>query len=332
MQKLIDVAVAVFQQADGKFLLASRPAGKPYAGYWEFPGGKIEAGESIRDALTRELREELNVVIDTATPWFSFDMHYAHANVRLHTWRVTAWHDADARGMCGLEGQSFQWQALNQLTASPVSPVLPGCVPIFRALSLPTTYIITNAGEVGEKAYIEQIRAFWGKNASKRAPDNEFQYLIPHLIQVREKQLSADALQQFAQRLVAECKAHGVTVLINHDVQLAHDTNANGVHLTSLDLAKYSTRPNCDWVGASVHNRQELERAAELGCDFAILGAVNATQSHPGQATLGWEKFAAIVVNTPIPVFAIGGLTHADLSTAIAHGAHGIALQRAAFI
>jgi 8-oxo-dGTP diphosphatase len=328
MSSLIDVAVAVFQQVDGSFLLASRPVGKPYAGYWEFPGGKIEAGESIRDALTRELREELNVVIDTATPWFSFDMHYAHANVRLHTWRVTAWHDADVRGMSGLEGQTFQWQSLNQLT---VSPVLPGCVPIFRALSLPMTYIITNASEVGENAYIEQIRAFWGKNVSNRAPDNEFQYLIPHLVQVREKQMPAAALQQFARSLVAECKAHGVTVLINHGLQLAHDTNANGVHLTSTDLGKHSTRPNINWVGASVHSRQELERAAELGCDFAVLGAVNPTQSHPGQAPLGWEKFAAIIVNTPIPVFAIGGLTHADLSTAMAHGAHGIALQRAAF-
>lgn len=330
MPALTDVAVAVFLRADGTFLLASRPEGKPYAGYWEFPGGKIEAGESIRDALTRELREELNVVIDVATPWFSVEMHYAHASVRLHMWRVTAWHDADARSMCGLEGQSFEWQTLNQLT---VTPILPGCLPIFRALSLPTTYIITNATEVGENAYLEQIRAFWGENASKRSPNNELSvsHYIPHLIQIREKQMSVTSRLTFAKQVVAKAAAHGIPVLINHDAELAAQINADGVHLTSDGLMQLSARPNINWVGASVHNRNELERAAQLGCDFAVLGAVKPTQSHPGQTPLGWNTFATIIRNTPIPVFAIGGLTHADLPIAIAHGAHGIALQRAAF-
>ena len=135
------VAVAVFIRADGSFLLSSRPAGKPYAGYWEFPGGKIEPGETVLQAMTRELTEELNVTITRATPWITFMMHYTHATVRLHCWRVSEWHGE----MRGMEGQQFMWQRLDVLT---VAPVLPGCVPIFKALALPRIYAITNAGEM----------------------------------------------------------------------------------------------------------------------------------------------------------------------------------------
>ena len=124
---ITDVAVAVFIRPDRTFLLSSRPVGKPYAGFWEFPGGKIEDGETAHDALVRELIEELNVTITHATPWFTFTMQYTHAHVRLHCWQVQKWHGE----MRGMEGQAFQWQSLDALT---VSPTLPGCVPIFEAL------------------------------------------------------------------------------------------------------------------------------------------------------------------------------------------------------
>ena len=145
-----EVAVAVFIRPDGSFLLSSRPEGKPYPGYWEFPGGKIEPGETVLQAMTRELIEELNVTITTAVPWFTFMMHYTHATVRLHCWRVSAW----TGEMRGMEGQQFEWQRLNQLT---VAPTLPGCVPIFRALALPAVYAISNASEAGVEAYLQQL-------------------------------------------------------------------------------------------------------------------------------------------------------------------------------
>ena len=90
-QVMPDVAVAIFLRPDGTFLLSSRPEGKPYPGYWEFPGGKLEPGESVYDALVRELIEELNVTITRATPWFTFIMRYTHATVRLHGRRVNSW-------------------------------------------------------------------------------------------------------------------------------------------------------------------------------------------------------------------------------------------------
>jgi 8-oxo-dGTP diphosphatase len=327
MTKITEVAVAIFLKSDGSFLLSSRPEGKPYPGYWEFPGGKIEAGESVRDALVRELIEELNVSITHTTPWFTFMMHYTHATVRLHCWRVTAWH-GDMRGM---EGQNFAWQHAEDLSKSALSvaPTLPGCVPIFNALMLPGIYTITNASEMGTDAYLKHLRATWGKSASNSPSMLEFEYVNKaKMIQVREKQMSRNELKNFARDVIEIARDNDAKVLINSDIALAQELNADGVHLTTAQLSSLETRPSLPLVGASVHSRAELERAAELKCDFAIFGAVNATPTHPGQAGIGWEKFAGLVTESPIPCYAVGGLRVRDLVTAIEHGAHGIAMQR----
>ena len=121
-RKTVDVAVGVLLRADGAFLLTSRPEGKPYAGYWEFPGGKVEAGEDIRSALERELREELGIQVREASPWRDEVVDYPHALVRLHFWKVSAW-DGPLRM---LEGQSFAWEQLPVVQ----TPVLPGTVPV----------------------------------------------------------------------------------------------------------------------------------------------------------------------------------------------------------
>ena len=123
-REAVDVAVGVLIDAEGRFLLTSRPLGKVYAGYWEFPGGKIEAGESIEQALRRELEEELGITIGTAQPWQVEMMDYPHALVRLHFCKVFAWHgDFEMR-----EQQAMAWQTL----PVQVAPVLPGTVPVLR--------------------------------------------------------------------------------------------------------------------------------------------------------------------------------------------------------
>jgi 8-oxo-dGTP diphosphatase len=327
MTKITEVAVAIFLKPDGSFLLSSRPEGKPYPGYWEFPGGKIEAGESVRDALVRELIEELNVSITHTTPWFTFMMHYTHATVRLHCWRVTAWH-GDMRGM---EGQNFAWQHAEDLSKSALSvaPTLPGCVPIFKALMLPGIYTITNASEMVAEGYLKHLRASWGKNASNSPPMLGFGYVNQtKMIQVREKQMCRDELKNFAAGVIEIARDNDAKVLINSDIALAQELNADGVHLTAAQLSLLEARPPLPLVGASVHSRAELERAAGLKCDFAILGAVKATPTHPGQAGMGWEKFAEIATASPIPCYAVGGLRAPDFAMAIEYGAHGIAMQR----
>ncbi len=118
----VDVAVGVLIDRDGRFLLTSRPAGKPYAGYWEFPGGKLEAGESVEQALRRELHEELGIAIGAVQPWQVEIVDYPHARVRLHFCKVLAWHGAFEMR----EGQQMAWQTL----PVQVAPVLPGTVPV----------------------------------------------------------------------------------------------------------------------------------------------------------------------------------------------------------
>ena len=305
--KVTEVAVAIFLKPDGTFLLSSRPEGKPYPGYWEFPGGKIEPGETVFDAMVRELIEELNVTITAATPWFTFMMHYTHATVRLHCWRVHEWH-GDMRGM---EGQHFEWQRLDALT---VAPTLPGCAPIFRALALPDIYAITNAAEAGVELYLMQLeRALAGGLK---------------LVQVREKGMPADELEIFGGEVVRLAHRHGAKVTLNEGIALASRIGADGLHMTAAQLAGCESRPDFSLVAASVHTREEIERAAVLKLDFVVLGAVRETLTHPGRAPLGWEKFAALVAAAPLPVYALGGLKRSDMSEAMKHGAQGIAMQR----
>ena len=324
--KITEVAVAVFIKPDGTFSLSSRPEGKPYSGYWEFPGGKIEAGESVRDALVRELIEELNVTITHATPWFTFMMHYTHATVRLHCWRVHAWH-GELRGM---EGQSFEWVRLNQMA---VSPTLPGCVPIFKALALPYVYAISNASEMGVELYLQHLRALWSKNARNGTPVLGFENeIIPQMLQVREKRLSREATANFAKAVISlarECEySRHVKVLINSDILLAQEVGAAGVHLTSAQLSTLKERPDFALVGASAHTREEIERATELKCDFVVVSPVLATLTHPDQTPIGWPRFTELVEVAPLPCYALGGLTMADLKIAIERGAQGVAMQR----
>ena len=123
-RKVVEVAVGVMIQADGRFLLTSRPPGKLYAGYWEFPGGKLEPGESVEQALRRELREEIGISIGAVHAWKAEMVDYPHALVRLHFCKVFEW-----TGELQMhEAQAFAWQSL-PLT---VQPVLPGTIPVLR--------------------------------------------------------------------------------------------------------------------------------------------------------------------------------------------------------
>jgi 8-oxo-dGTP diphosphatase len=309
-QKIVEVAAAVLQRPDGTFLLAQRPKGKIWAGFWEFPGGKVEADESARDALVRELHEELGIEVLTSYPWITRVFTYPHATVRLSFFRVTEW-----RGdLYPHEGQQFSWQHANDVT---VSPVLPANAPVLRALELPPLYAISNAAELGVEQFIRRLEA--GLLSGLR------------LIQLREKNLAPEELRELALRVVALAHAHGAKVLINGDLTLMQDVGADGVHLTSVQLARCAERPAAALCAASCHSVEELRRAEQLGCDFALLSPVLPTRSHPGAVHLGWESFAVIAAGSSIPVYALGGLTRADMVAAWQHGAHGIALLRQAW-
>ncbi|HEX3096747.1 MAG TPA: Nudix family hydrolase [Usitatibacter sp.] len=306
-EKITEVAAAVIERP-GEFLLAQRPAGKPYPGYWEFPGGKIEPGEDARSALVRELREELGIEAREATPWITRVYAYTHATVRLHFFRVTAW-DGEPRP---LEDQAIRWQ---RPESPDVSPMLPANAPVLAALALPAVMIVSDAAAMGIDRWIERL--------GERLPGERL------LVQVREKGLERMRLQHLVSRTLARAEPFGSRVVVN--AGCGEFPQAHGAHLPSAALMKSASRPAGALVGASCHDARELEEAARLGLDYAVLGPVKPTASHPGAAPLGWDRFAALVEGRPMPVYAIGGLTRADLPEARRRGAHGVALLSAAF-
>lgn len=304
------VAAAVILRADGAVLLAQRPAGKPYAGYWEFPGGKLEPGESPRDALARELVEELGIVVRRAAPWIVQEHVYPHAHVELHFFRVFAFDGEPV----GHDGQAFSWQRPG---AFDVAPLLPANTRVLAALALPPTMGITCAEDLGEEAFLERAERAFSRGL--------------RLVQLREKAWTRARRDAFASRLVLLAHAHGAKVVVNGTVDDARRVDADGVHWTAAALAAATSRPAGMLVGVSCHTRGDLAGAAALGVDYALVGPVQATPTHPDAVPLGWDGFARAIERTRVPVYALGGIAPADLGTALDHGAHGIAMRRGAW-
>ncbi len=312
MSRTVEVSAAILlrETQDGKeFLLAQRPPDKVYAGYWEFPGGKLEAGETFHDALVRELREELEIDILQAAPWLCREFTYPHAHVRLKFFRVTKW-QGDIHPH---EHTGAVWTRLGEVPR--VEPVLPANGPILRALALPDVYAITHAEEIGIERELERV---------VRALENGIR-----LLQVRDKSLPAGERQRFAEEVMAHARAFDdCRVLINDDERLALAVGAHGVHLSAHALRSQAHRPDVEWVGASCHSADDLQRAIGLGVDFVVLSPVLPTDSHPDASAMGWESFGKLVERLTIPAYALGGMHGALLDTAQAYGAHGIAMLR----
>lgn len=304
---ITDVAAAVIERP-GEFLLAQRPVGKPYAGYWEFPGGKIEPGEDPRAALDRELKEELGIDVRAATPWITRVYAYTHATVRLHFFRVAAWENEPQP----LEDQDIRWQRVG---APDVSPMLPANAPVLAALALPAVMIVSDAQRMGVDAWIGALAG--------RVPAEAL------LVQLREKGMDRQRLQHLLSRALARAEPFGSRVVVNS--ACGAFPQCDGVHLTAAALMAAAQRPPGALAGASCHDAREIEQAAALGLDYVVVGPVKPTASHSGADPLGWERFAALVRDRPMPAYAIGGLTRADLGDAKARGAHGVALLGAAF-
>ena len=312
MNKIVEVAAAVMLRADGtEFLLAQRPAGKVYAGYWEFPGGKVEPGETVRQALIRELQEELGITVTACSPWLTRQFTYPHAKVRLHFWQVTAW-DGEIGVTAPLEHAAVDWQKCGKTAR--VAPILPANDPILKALALPRRMAITMAETEGVERQLARL-----EDALPRGL---------RLIQVRDKSLPQTERREFAEAVIRLAHEQGALVVINDDAELARRVGADGLHLSSTELAACASRPDFNWVGASCHSTEEIVRAGELGLDYALLGPVLPTPSHPENPGLGWPEFSRRLNGNTLPVFALGGMKAELLAEAQNHGAHGMALRR----
>jgi 8-oxo-dGTP diphosphatase len=332
----IKVAAGLILRPDGQLLLAQRPDDKPWAGWWELPGGKIEAGESNLEALARELREELGIQITNASPWVTYTHEYPKNIVELVFCRVYGW----AGTPIGLENQELAW--VDPTQALPVGPLLPATEPPLRWLQLPEHYLITSIGHQSALApYLEKL------GQALQQGLRLVQFREPAWMGVSEADTYA-ALK----KIVQMCHEAGARCLVNSAHPESWWTQADGVHFRAADararlssiaslpddggkhaspIAREDTTPKAEigktWglVGVSAHDAADLATARTLGADFAVLGHVLDTPSHPGQPGMGWEKFASLSAQAGLPVFAIGGQSPATQADARQHGAHGIA-------
>lgn len=306
---IIDVAVGVLITPEGKVLLGDRPEGKPWAGWWELPGGKLEPGESVLQALARELQEELGIKLTTATPWVTYVHHYPTTTVRLYFCRVTAWQGEPQ----SLEKQQLKW--VDIATATELPDLLPAAYPPLRWLQLPTQYLISSAGdEQGAGAFMDMLT---------HALDRGIK-----LVQWREPQWGGSAMQSAFEQVRQQCYQHHAKLLVNSSHDQTLWALADGVHFKSEHARQLKTRPDSlagKLVGMSTHNEQELELARAFGADFVVLGPVLPTESHPGAPVLGWDEFERLNQLAGLPVFAIGAQSPATLKLAQLRGAHGIA-------
>ena len=298
-RKVTEVAVGVLWRADGAVLLADRPVGKPYAGYWEFPGGKVEPGESVEHALARELHEELGIDIGPALPWVTFEFDYPHAYVRLHFCRVRDWRGEPQ----GREGQQLRFFRLDEPLPQ---PLLPAAQPALRWLSLPQR-AVTIEPERDPAALLARLDAALAAGV---------RLLIVRDCPTGDRAVVHDdnTLGQIALRAAAW------SALM---VGPRGASRTAGVYLAETELAEWQRDDGARWVGVDAASRRSLVAAAARGCDFALLSPVLVAEGQK-DAPLGWHGVRVLLRQAPLPVLVGGGLSDADLPTAQAAGAHGI--------
>ncbi len=300
------VAAAIFNK-QGEVLLALRPAHLHQGGLWEFPGGKIEAGEDARAALARELHEELGITISLARPLIRIPHRYSDKAVLLDVWRVNGF-TGDPHGR---ERQRLEWVAVNRLRDKDYPAAN---LPVITALELPSLYLISEE-PADPAAFLATLEA-WLKSGAR-------------LIQLRAKALDEDTYAALAGKAQALCKNYNAQLLLNAPVQIVTELDAPGIHLNSAQLLGFETRPvgKEKRVAASCHTAAELAHALAIGVDFVVVSPVLPTTSHPGAATLGWAGLRTLTEQATMPVYALGGMQPEYLDLAYQHGAQGIAVR-----
>jgi 8-oxo-dGTP diphosphatase len=306
---VLEVAAGVVLDEQGRVLIAKRPAYLHQGDLWEFPGGKLEPGETAEQALRRELKEEIDIEVLEATPLIGIRHDYPDRRVRLSVWRVERFRGNPR----GLQGQPIRWVAPDEL---PGFEFPAANRPIVAAARLPDHYAILDAESADSRLLQDRLR----------------RYAIAgiKLIRLRASRLDLPQYGALAECAADFCGSRGIRLLLNGDPELVQRTGASGLHLRSDQLMGLKERPldSAHWVAASCHGREELRQAERIGADFAVLSPVRATATHPGAKPLGWEAFAALAEEAAIPVFALGGLRPIDTAKAKRRGAQGIAAIR----
>ena len=303
----IEASVGIIFNESFQLLMAERPQSKTWSGWWEFPGGKIEKGETPLEALKRELKEEIGISVIDAEKWIVRKYAYEDYEVILHFYKVTQW----SGNIEAKEEQKISWVLPEN---NVVSPILPANDLIFKAISLPDIYAITNAYEYSGN-FLNKVEQQLNNGLG--------------LIQIREKAISKNAFIELTKEIIQMAGNFDAKVMINSDINLAYKLNADGVHLNSSLLHRLSEIPKDLIVSASCHSARDIEKAMTMDVSFVVLSPVQKTQSHPNTTPIGWDSFSKITQNYSIPIYALGGMKQNDIENAFNAGAIGIASQRA---
>jgi 8-oxo-dGTP diphosphatase len=309
VNRRIHVAAGAVEDGQGRVLITKRPDHVHQGGLWEFPGGKLEPGETPRQGLARELYEELGIRVLAQRPLIRVRHDYGDRHVLLDVYRVSAY-EGEPRGR---EDQPLDW-VLPMAMRPELFPAADR--PIISALRLPALYLITGPDPQDLGCFLARLDAALESGV--------------RLVQLRAHALDDAQYGRLAEMAFPLCERHAARLLLNRDPVLAGDLPCHGLHLTASRLTRLDQRPRREgwWVGASCHHPRDLEQAARLGLDYALLSPVKATRTHPDAVPLGWKGFAALADRAALPVYALGGLTPADLTMAFECGAQGVAAIR----
>ncbi|MEC7815458.1 MAG: Nudix family hydrolase [Pseudomonadota bacterium] len=306
--RVVHVAVGVIER-DGRVLIARRPDHAHQGGLLEFPGGKVEPGETVQQALVREIHEETGLALSESSlrPVITIRHDYGDKCVLLDVWRTDAAHGQAV----GREGQPVEWRQ----PASLQDAEFPAANrPIIRALRLPDTLALT--GRIRSAAQgLDSL-------------SSSFAHGVPALTILRAPGLADSEYQSFALQAVALAQRHRAGALVHGSPERFGQTpGAAGLHLPWREAQALERRPIPAerWLGVSCHNAEQLAHAEAIGADYAVLGAVLPTPSHPGEPGMGWEDFAGLVSAARLPVYALGGMRTDHLEMAKHNGAQGIA-------
>ncbi len=313
MANLIHVAVGVVIGDDEKILIAKRPLQVHQGGLWEFPGGKVELGETLAHALQRELREELNITALVTEPLIkirhTYNDPHGDKTVLLDVHKVTSFSGVPH----GNEGQPIQWVLPNQLCEYEF-PAANN--PIITAINLPRRLLITGSASSDDE-YLSRIQR--ALEAGIRC------------VQLRVQNPNTPQFFLLAEKTLELCDRYSAKLILNTTPQFFLDNDASryhcGLHLNVKELMRCEERPiaKSTLFGASCHNATEIAQARKINADYIFLSPVCATPSHPGASVMGWENFSRLIEFVARPVFALGGMSEADLPKAVSAGAQGIA-------
>lgn len=296
---IMEVSAGIFLKKD-KALLTKRLSSQPWPGYWEFPGGKLEQGETLQGCLKREIFEEIGVVITAFSRWITREFKQDNKTIKITFFKITKW-DGEIQNK---EVEDHLWIDLSSKHYP--DKMLPKNLYIVRALKLPPFYLISN--------FYENNNFFINNSVF----EEDF------MIQLREPCLSEYLLKKLYKKLKVDFKKN---ILVNSR-HVNFLSQKNGIHYTENDLKNIKSIDKKIINSASVHNIAGLKKAESIGLDFVVLSPVLKTRSHPKAKPMGWRIFKEMANQSSIPVYPLGGLTVSDLNTSLDCGGVGIGSQR----